>query len=323
MRTGRERREEALAEGLPLVSVVVLTYQDFRYLFDTLETVLAQDYPQMELLISDDGSDAFPERRLTDWLKAHSAKRIPVRVRRNPVNVGLVRHSNRAARETEGQFVKFLSPGDGFVSPESLSVLTAFARQEPEPMVASPALVCSGSFANVRYQFPSARRVGQLRRQSPRRLFSVLSSANIISAVGMLYRREFFEAGGFDPSYRNLDDWPTWLKRYRQDERIPCCPTPTVYYMLGGISSADGTAFDSALLREDLRRCLETEILPYRSRLSWWGRSVAQYQYGRLTGTRSAAGLLPEGYFRLKKAVKRLVVGSHGDCGETAEGKEE
>ncbi len=40
----------------PLVSVIVISYNNFQFLVDSIQSVLEQDYPNLELLISDDAS---------------------------------------------------------------------------------------------------------------------------------------------------------------------------------------------------------------------------------------------------------------------------
>ena len=41
-------------ETKPLVSVVTITYRKFEYIYDTIDSVLNQDYDNIEYIISDD-----------------------------------------------------------------------------------------------------------------------------------------------------------------------------------------------------------------------------------------------------------------------------
>lgn len=45
-----------------LISISILTYRNYRYLYEALESVFSQDYSNIELIVSDDGSDNFPWR---------------------------------------------------------------------------------------------------------------------------------------------------------------------------------------------------------------------------------------------------------------------
>ena len=44
---------EQVDNNLPLISVIILTYKQQNYLFDTIKSVLEQDYPSLELILSD------------------------------------------------------------------------------------------------------------------------------------------------------------------------------------------------------------------------------------------------------------------------------
>ena len=303
------KTERSDGRELPLVSVVILTYQRFDRLRKTLETVAQQNYRNLEVLISDDGSDSFPQSELEQWQQEYHW--IRVTLRRNIANIGTVRHANKAAACCSGEYIKFLPPGDGFQSKDALKTMVVRAQATRAQILTSPARVYVDKYQNVKYEFPSRYRIRTLRRLPPERLFSVLARTNIISAVGTIFHRSFFEMGGFDETYRYLDDWPTWLSALRGGTRIEVLERPTVYYGLDGVSNRAGTAFDSELLREDLIRCYEQEIFPYQSRLSPITRWVAGYRYEELIGKKTVAstlGYLPIMlYFKLKGQIKRLV----------------
>lgn len=296
-----------------LVSVLVLTYQDFSGLFKTLETILEQEYPLIEVIISDDCSDRFPDEEIAEWVKG-AARDISIKIRKNPNNLGIVAHSNCAVKECAGQYIKFLPSGDGFCTKDSLTKLISVAEKTDSLMVISPTLVCGQDFTKIYYQYPSKNDVNKLQTTPPKQLFSDIARRNMISAVGTLYKASFFRKPlkGFDECYRNLDDWPTWLATYREGVKIPCLSDPTVYYSLGGMSSKHGTAFDSPLLHDDLLLCIQKEILPYMDMLSTGTRYVSEYRLAMLRGCKLPIKYFPMSFFvRLKKTVKGWLIREH------------
>ena len=46
-----------MIDNRPLVSIVVLTYNSSDYVLETLDSIKCQDYPNLELIVSDDGSN--------------------------------------------------------------------------------------------------------------------------------------------------------------------------------------------------------------------------------------------------------------------------
>lgn len=295
---------------LPLVSVIVLGYQHYSYIEQTLRSIFSQDYQRMEIIVSDDGSDFFPIKKIKKFAEENNRK---ITFLCHQENRGLTVHSNIAAFSANGEFIKFLSPGDGFCSSQALSKLVSVAIETKKNIVLSPAKVYSGYFENVRYTFPSSRRVRLLQKKTAAQLFSIIAASNIISAVGAIYSRDFFSDGGFDEHYRNLDDWPTWLKKYRNGEKIPIINEPLVYYRIGdGLTSFYSTAFQSPALRDDLMLCIKREILPWKNRLSKMSCWIIDYHLKALeSGKDDADGLiyLPlRLFFGTKKIIKKIIV---------------
>lgn len=64
-------------ENLPLISIIVLTYNQQYLLEDCLASILKQDYPKLELVICDDASpdfDAEETTRMVERLKKENLK---------------------------------------------------------------------------------------------------------------------------------------------------------------------------------------------------------------------------------------------------------
>ena len=63
-------------ETRPLVSCITTTYKKFNYLYQTLDSIFMQDYPNIEIIIGDDGSSDFPEQELKNYIEKHKGKNI-------------------------------------------------------------------------------------------------------------------------------------------------------------------------------------------------------------------------------------------------------
>lgn len=63
-----------LSNSYDLISVVVLSYAPSKYYWRTLESVLAQTYPAIELIVSDDGSDEFELEQIEEFIRIKKAR---------------------------------------------------------------------------------------------------------------------------------------------------------------------------------------------------------------------------------------------------------
>lgn len=267
-----------------LVSVIVLSYAPGKYYQRTLLSVLAQTYPNIDLIVSDDGSSTFQMEETKSFIRQHMRSNVKrLLVRKNEHNLGIPKHDNLAASLAKGKYIKFIADGDVFCTEHSLCKLYEFACNHQEWIITSPCIICNEDMTVDYYQHPSAGRIKRLNQQPLDSLYEALMINNFISAVGCMFRREFFEQGGFDERYRYLEDWPTWLKTIRNGERIPCSNLPSERYALSGISSSYTNAFESPRLKHDLMQCYGKEILPYCSEMNPWVRYFVEYKYQLLT----------------------------------------
>jgi len=96
----RRDRSPAFAE---LVSVIIPCYQQAEYLGEAIESVLAQTYPHLEIVVVDDGS--------TDNASAIASRYPGVRCIREP-NSGPAAARNAGIRNSNGDFLVFLDADD-------------------------------------------------------------------------------------------------------------------------------------------------------------------------------------------------------------------
>lgn len=109
----------------PLVSIIVPTYNRGEYLRQAVESVLAQTYGNLELIVVDDGStDATPQ-----YLDSLSDSRVRVVRRAQRSNAAVARNTGLAA--ARGEFLAFLDSDDLWF-PEKLASQMRRLRESPE-----------------------------------------------------------------------------------------------------------------------------------------------------------------------------------------------
>jgi glycosyltransferase involved in cell wall biosynthesis len=203
----------------PPVSIVVLCHNYGRFLPEAIESALGQDYPDLEVLVIDDGS--------TDD-SVEVASRYGERVRvLSQENQGLARTCNRGAREATGEWFLFLSADDR-LDPTYVSELTRAIEREPE-----------ASFA-----YCAARLFGAESGVAPARPFSAFSlirGRNYINGSALTRRADYLEAGGYpeDLAEGAFDDWDFWLTMVEHGHRGTYVPKPLLHWRRHSSGSKD------------------------------------------------------------------------------------
>jgi glycosyltransferase involved in cell wall biosynthesis len=188
----------------PLVSVIVPCYNGAAFLEETLRSALAQSYPEVEVLVVDDGStDSSPE----------IARRFPVRYIGQP-NRGLCEARNAGIRESKGDYLVFLDADDR-LKPRAIEAgLRALALRPDCAMTVGDHvfITAEGAYlANSTKGCPAHSH------------YEALLKSNFIEMIAsVLFRRSIFdEVGGFDPTLRVAEDYELYLRIARA--RPICC----------------------------------------------------------------------------------------------------
>lgn len=107
-----------------LVSILMPVYNGEKFLRQAVESVLAQDYPQWELLLADDGSTDGTRQIIQEYADAR------IRYLYQP-NGGQASALNLGLRHAVGEFVTTLD-ADDWLTTSSLGERVAFLRAHPE-----------------------------------------------------------------------------------------------------------------------------------------------------------------------------------------------
>ena len=166
-----------------LISVIIPTYQHADTLPNCLDSVLAQSYGHLEIVVVDDGSTDDTQ----DVLRDYQAKVVKVILQENQ---GSNPARNRGLREARGEFVIFCD-ADVIMKPKMLERMFKVLRDHPE---------VSYAYSAFTFGWKLFRGV----------LFSekLLKERNFIHTTSLVRRLDF---PGFDPNIKRLQDWDVWL----------------------------------------------------------------------------------------------------------------
>ncbi len=189
--------------NLPVVTVVIASYNHAPYVEASIESVLAQTYPNIELLVVDDGSTDDSVERIR-CLQAR--RRFDFCAQQNR---GLTRTLNEAIGRSKGDF---LAPfgSDDIMLPDRIAQQVAYMLDKPEVGI------CGGNIEFIDADgvpYPDAE---QKQRDVAAQHIDFddvfLQRKPIPPTATLMFRKDVLQkVGGFNPDIR-LEDVYIWLK---------------------------------------------------------------------------------------------------------------
>lgn len=188
----------------PLVSICIPSYNHAQYLPYCLDSVLAQTYPNIEVIIVDDGSSDNSLQIAREYAAKHPDK-IQVHTHPNGANCGISATSNLGFSIAKGKYWSGLSSDDALYK-DKIEKQVAFLESNPDV-----GFVYSYSDYIDSQGNPVPGRLGKDITKEPDPLKTLLTY-NVIPAVSVLARKQsMIEVGPHDEKLI-YSDWDFWLR---------------------------------------------------------------------------------------------------------------
>ncbi len=302
------------------ISIGIVCYRNFEHLYDALESIFAQDYEQIELIISDDGSDVFPQALIEQYIREHKRENIlSVVVNHEEKNLGTVRHLNRVIDLASGYYLMFLAADDALNGTDALSrYVRGFEEEGHEDCyieIAQTAMYDETLTRLDNYYFaPSVRRL--VDAKDYKGLRNVLLYSACLPSTSFCFKRAFFEKyGKYDESYFLVEDVPLHIKIAELEIPIFYNSFVALKHRGGGISHGAVKAlsetkkkylFDSIRLHENYKKITDPGLYHHAKIVNRFG---AHYSVTTLRGSGIKLGSVPyHGIHIQEKNINRLFV---------------
>ena len=183
-------------ETKPQVSVIIPTYNRGWIIKEAIDSVLAQDYTEFELIVVDDGSTDHTSDVLDSYRNV--IKVIPQK------NKGVSAARNLGIAEASGKFIAFLDSDDLWLS-QKLTLQIEFFNQTPD------ALICQTEEVWIR----NGLRVNPKKRHKKPSgmIFKPSLELCLVSPSAVMIQRSLLDrVGGFDETLPACEDYDLWLR---------------------------------------------------------------------------------------------------------------
>ncbi len=209
--TSRELENGTVVASAPLISVIIPSYNHASFVAQAIDSVAAQDHPNLELIVIDDGSSDNSLEVIEASLKRASSLRSELYPQQNR---GAHAAINRGLELAHGEYLTILN-SDDYYYPSRLAGLLKFMREANQEFAFSEVdhvgpdgsrLADSNSvrfgYVNALAALPRFPSVG----------FLLLLYNLTVTSGNFLMRRDLFEKIGFFHAYRVVHDWDYVLR---------------------------------------------------------------------------------------------------------------
>ncbi len=204
-------------ENLPLISVIMPTYNHARYIKESVDSVLSQTYPALELIIIDNYSGDNTE----EIVRSCNDPRLSYY---KFANEGVIARSrNFAIERAKGEFIAFCD-SDDLWQPEKLRLQIELFRREPgtDLVYCRRALILAGNKKYIR----AFRDIST---------FDGLLLSNAIPCSSVMIKKEILlDHGSFDedPFLTTFDDTELWLRLLQGGGKIRSLDQALISYRM-------------------------------------------------------------------------------------------
>ena len=197
----------------PLVSVVIPTFNFPKGLFRAAQSVLTQEYPNIEIIIVNDAGECV--RDVVDSLESDRVKYIV-----HPTNLNVSAARNTGVQHSEGEYLCFLDDDDLLYSSHIALLVNCL---EGDPTIGGAYTdaydaILEGPKTDLKFTM-RVPKIG-VRDWSP----NAFREGNFVGIMSVMIRRCCFEyVGGFDPRLELFEDWDLWIRveKHFQFKRLP------------------------------------------------------------------------------------------------------
>lgn len=217
--------------GDPIVSAIILSYNHARFLPETLESVRAQTYNNLEAIVVDDCSTDDSVAIIERWVRESGRT---CKFVRHEMNLGVCRVMNDGLAVATGKYVAILGSDDAWLpdkterqvelmeaQPEDVGVVYTDALQMDEAGVALPGLHVASHWDFV--EMPQGY------------ILDTLLRGNFVAPLTTLVRRSCYDTVGVYDENLPWEDWDMWM-RIAAQYRFLFLPRPLARYRVRGES---------------------------------------------------------------------------------------
>lgn len=220
-----------------IVTVGVLTYNSASTVVETLESIKAQTYKNLELIVSDDCSKDDTIAICNQWIKENESSFIRTEIITVEHNTGLPSNGNRIGKASKGQWIKLIA-GDDLLERDCIEKFVKYVIDNPDSNVVFSRIthfICdTEGNMNRGPVTPSINVIQSFNNKDAKgQLISLLNDDSVLPAPSVFFKTSFFKEHPYLEKYKNEEDYPLWITLTHSGYRLDVIEAPLVLYRKG------------------------------------------------------------------------------------------
>lgn len=222
----------------PLVSVCILTYNNYKYIKECINSCLTQTYRNIELVISNDGSNDFNESDLIEYLRINKTSNIQnIVINNNETNIGTVKNVNKAIKMSSGKYCLLIAGDDAIYSDDVVQKYVDFYEAQSEECLAVGKAVMMDEYLDkILFYYPEVSDEPFLYSSTTAQLLNEFCKRYFFSTSTLAPRAYWEKYGYYDEDYTLIEDVPFYVKALNRGTPVKYLGFPMLKHRDGGIS---------------------------------------------------------------------------------------
>lgn len=231
----------------PLVSVPVITYNSSKFVLETLESIKAQTYQNIELIISDDCSTDNTVELCQKWVEKNKERFVRTQIITSEINTGVSANLNRAEAACQGDWVKGIA-GDDLLMPDCIESCVNYAVRHNVTCLFGKIKAFGSSVQKNMYIENNIFNYSFFYLSDIEQWRYLIFNKNCVPAATYFYNRSKIIDLGItnDERIPLMEDWPKWINITRSGIKLQLIDKLLVFYR---ISENSLSTTDSPSLR--------------------------------------------------------------------------
>ncbi len=240
--------EKRLEQKKPLVSVVIPCYNHAQFVQESIQSVIDQDYDNIELIIIDDGSKDNSVEVIQQMIPACEERFVRFEFRYRPNN-GLCATLNEALEWCRGEYFSPLASDDVLISQkvkDQIEKLSLLGKEYVGVFGSAQKIDSHGNVLGVL----------NLKNSSIYHFLDIyFHKHNLPACTQMLRTNEVRKVGGYSEEYR-IEDWYMWLKLTQNNKYLVSMPCVFSQYR----THSSNTSSNTNLMHEERIKIMNSEV---------------------------------------------------------------